>query len=302
MAQLAIRGHETRGKEVIEILKMLGAKEKHLFTGDGPGYYYIDEDNNISYILKCHFHPSIKPYSLAEFFEKFPYKIKDKVIYHETNAIVTQMKWDGREIVYTVECNKELWETTVFYLQPYKEKIVEDEAVHNKWTGLKVELELSKSVIGVSNIVDLYGERFMSGFVKAIIPPEGYDFYDDKGSVINTTKIVLKKKDSNKLKLESTKKVREYWSEYARIFIEIYNDKPNECVLTHLYTLENHRQKGYGKQALSEAESIAKELGCRTAYLKVETDSWMHQWYLRSGYQWYKNADKEYTWLTKNLI
>lgn len=104
------------------------------------------------------------------------------------------------------------------------------------------------------------------------------------------------------LKLENTKKVREYWNEYTRIFIEIYDDKPNECILTHLYTLENHRQKGYGKQAMSEAESIAKELGCHTAYLKVETNSWMHQWYLRCGYQWYKNADKEYTWLTKNLI
>ena len=104
-----------------------------------------------------------------------------------------------------------------------------------------------------------------------------------------------------KLKLESIKRVREYWSEYARIFIEIYDDEPNECVLTHLYTLEGHRQKGYGQQALSEAESIAKELGCHTAYLKVETDSWMHQWYLRCGYNWYKDADEGYTWLIKKL-
>ena len=104
-----------------------------------------------------------------------------------------------------------------------------------------------------------------------------------------------------KLKLESIKRVREYWSEYARIFIEIYDDEPNECVLTHLYTLESHRKKGYGKQALSEAESIAKELGCHTAHLKVETGSWMHQWYLRCGYSWNKNADEGYTWLIKKL-
>lgn len=131
--------------------------------------------------------------------------------------------------------------------------------------------------------------------------PEGYQFIDENGNVINATKIVLEKKHNDKLKLESTKKVREYWSEYARIFIEIYDDEPNECVLTHLYTLESHRQKGYGKQALSEAESIAKELGCHTAYLKVETGSWMHQWYLRCGYNWNKNADEGYTWLIKNL-
>ena len=131
--------------------------------------------------------------------------------------------------------------------------------------------------------------------------PEGYQFVDENGNVINATKIVLEKKHNDKLKLESTKTVREYWSEYARIYIEIYEDEPNECVLTHLYTLEGYRQKGYGRQALIEAESIAKELGCHTTYLKVETDSWMHQWYLRMGYKWYKTADKEYTWLIKNL-
>ena len=130
---------------------------------------------------------------------------------------------------------------------------------------------------------------------------DGYQFKDENGNVINATKIVLEKKTSDKLKLESTKKVREYWSEYARIFIEIYDDEPNECILTHLLTLEGHRQKGYGKQALIQAEEIAKELGCHKAHLKVETNSWMHNWYLRCGYRWYKNANEGYTWLTKNL-
>lgn len=131
--------------------------------------------------------------------------------------------------------------------------------------------------------------------------PENYILKDECGNVINTTKIVLEKKPDDKLKLESTKKVREYWSEYTRIYIEIYDDDPNECILTHLLTLEGHRQKGYGKQALIQAEEIAKELGCHKAYLKVETNSWMHNWYLRCGYQWYKNADEGYTWLTKSI-
>lgn len=127
------------------------------------------------------------------------------------------------------------------------------------------------------------------------------ELYDSKRCQDLKQRIEESEKPDDKLKLESTKKVREYWSEYARIYIEIYDDEPNECVLTHLYTLEGHRQKGYGRQALIEAESMAKELGCHTAYLKVETDSWMHKWYLRMGYKWYKTADKEYTWLIKNL-
>lgn len=107
-------------------------------------------------------------------------------------------------------------------------------------------------------------------------------------------------KKHNILKL--CKKILDYSSEYSSISIEISDDKPDECMLIYLYTDERHRQKGYGKQTLSEAESIAKELGCHTAYLKVKTDSWMHQWYLRCGYQWYKNEDKENTWLVKSLI
>lgn len=74
------------------------------------------------------------------------------------------------------------------------EGLAEEETVHNKWTGLKVELELSKTVIGVSNVESVNGERFMSGFVKAIIPPEGYIFKDENGNVINAQKIVLEKK------------------------------------------------------------------------------------------------------------
>lgn len=131
--------------------------------------------------------------------------------------------------------------------------------------------------------------------------PEGYIFKDENGNIINAQKIILEKKPDDKLKLESTKKVREYWSEYTRIYIEIYDDDPNECVLTHLYTFEGHRQKGHAKKALAEAELIAKELGCHKAHLKVETNSWMHNWYLRCGYNWYKNADEGYTWLTKSI-
>lgn len=126
------------------------------------------------------------------------------------------------------------------------------------------------------------------------------DYYE-WGWGVDMIEGLVEEENEDKLKLDSTKTVREYWSEYTRIFIEIYDDEPNECVFTHLYTIEGHRQKGYGRRALSEAEEIAKVLGCNVAYLKVETDSWMHQWYLRMGYKWYKNINSEYTWLTKNL-
>lgn len=121
-------------------------------------------------------------------------------------------------------------------------KSVEEETALNKWTGLKVELELSKSVIGVSNVESLRGERFMSGFVKAIIPPEGYQFVDENGNVINATKIVLEKKK------------KEYPKTYEECCKIIYSD-PKFYVDTHLYS--------------DTLGSLYKLLICRDAYWKI---------------------------------
>ena len=119
---------------------------------------------------------------------------------------------------------------------------VEEETALNKWTGLKVELELSKSVIGVSNVESLHGERFMSGFVKAIIPPEGYQFVDENGNVINATKIVLEKKK------------KEYPKTYEECCAELNN-----------YPLENGVD-GYKFELLSTFQNL---IICRDAYWKI---------------------------------
>ena len=102
---------------------------------------------------------------------------------------VLTIKWVHQNWYYMVEDNSKY-----FWTDEMIEGLVEEETIHNKWTGLKVELELSKTVIGVSNVESINGERFMSGFVKAIIPPEDCQFVDENGNVINATKIVLEKK------------------------------------------------------------------------------------------------------------
>lgn len=103
------------------------------------------------------------------------------------------------------------------------------------------------------------------------------------------------------LKLESTRTVLEYSSDYARIWIEIYEDDPNTCVFTHLFVIENYRQQGFGTQALIDAEKIAKNHCCTTIYLKVESNSWMHDWYLRRGYEFHNFDVDNYIWLYKDL-
>ena len=101
MAQLAIKGHETRGSEVIELLRMLGGvnvdSHKGSFPDEWKSSYYIYGDNTIQFardefLLKLNF----VIFTLEEFLEKYPYKVGDKV---ERNidyisCFINGMRWD----------------------------------------------------------------------------------------------------------------------------------------------------------------------------------------------------------------
>lgn len=108
MAQLAIKGHPTRGKEVIGILEMLGGKNKEGHHGNIPNIaYYISHHNTIlcnciSNIQNC------VDYTLEEFLKKFPHKVGDKVTFNDNpNDLYTinSMAWDADldRVVYKIE-------------------------------------------------------------------------------------------------------------------------------------------------------------------------------------------------------
>ncbi len=85
MTNLAIKGHQTRGKEVIEILEMFGGINSHKYNGaDSVGlYFYISEETNIiCYDWKIAYNNDEHTlvFTLEEFLEKFPYKVGDKVL------------------------------------------------------------------------------------------------------------------------------------------------------------------------------------------------------------------------------
>ena len=153
-----------------------------------------------------------------------------------------------------------------------------------------------------SNILE-EAKNYWDSIKDAWICPEGFEFSDENGNAINTTKITLRKKKEviPNLQLDSIRTVREYDTVHSRIWLEIYEDNPELCIFAHLLVDEDHRQKGYGTKALEQAEIISKDLGCDTIHLKVKTDSWMHNWYLRSGYKFLTNAEDNYTWLTKSI-
>ena len=96
--KIAIQGHPTRGKEIIQILESLGGKNIENLKGVYKTFYYIDDKNEIGDDHKRNFPPTYKFYTLEEFEKEFPFKIGDKVIYSSSTTnlvgLVVNIKFD----------------------------------------------------------------------------------------------------------------------------------------------------------------------------------------------------------------
>ena len=96
--KLAIKGHPTRGKEVIELLEMMGGVNWIGSLGNTVNrIYYIYESKSISYDdISLKLIDKYEIFTLEEFLEKYPFKIGDKVIDKADGCpgIVGEMKWD----------------------------------------------------------------------------------------------------------------------------------------------------------------------------------------------------------------
>ena len=132
MATLAIKGHPTRGKEVIEILEMLGGINKHDYIASCESlYFYISEKTKFIYFDWCFgIDEHTKLFTLEEFLEKFPYKVGDKVRLpdYESEVKIEGMEWDGYGIVYEVYTDNYEW-FSVDELNAYNEPYIEQETV-----------------------------------------------------------------------------------------------------------------------------------------------------------------------------
>lgn len=130
MAELAIKGHKERGKEVIALLEMLGGKNEQHLVGCEPGdYYHIIKDGVIS---NGYVHPDgLAIFTLEEFEKEFPYKIGDKVNCRMFGILsVTDMYWNSsiNQILYSVRNLENKDDGTIAYakdLRPYNPEPVE---------------------------------------------------------------------------------------------------------------------------------------------------------------------------------
>ena len=182
--RLAIRGHSTRGNEVIEILEMMGGKNVRKLDGGANMYSYYLSDNIItSDRLSIAEDDEFEIFTLQDFLEKFPYKVGDKVhIYVQNDDIdgrcdietaeITSMRWNHArcKIAYKMkDINRE------FYKEEIKCKVVDS----NKSTRVMEEKDKAKAP-------NLKGEDY-SGKRFGYKIPDGYEF-----DVVVDGKIFLK--------------------------------------------------------------------------------------------------------------
>ena len=193
--ELGIKGHTTRGDEVIKLLEMLGGKNccYRLNGYNDKCFYYISYE--YKYICNSYIGPDeikgYKIFSLEDFLEKFPYKVGDKVnIYVQSDDIegwcdievaeITSMRWDPTRcrIIYKMkDINRE------FCVEDIKGK-VDDNLFH---TTNEYEEIVENSFQGG------YGKCKLDIQSNGYELPEGYHFTDENGNVIDAKKILLVK-------------------------------------------------------------------------------------------------------------
>jgi hypothetical protein len=105
MKTLAIKGHKTRGKEVIELLEIMGGCNVHKHMGiNVETFYYINDTTGIDCDQTLWKNNRYTIFTLEEFLEKYPYKVGDrvKIPEYESEVRIDKMYWDGHGIEYEV--------------------------------------------------------------------------------------------------------------------------------------------------------------------------------------------------------
>lgn len=138
MTKLAIKGHPSRSKEIIEILEMLGGKNTHDYICNMPDFAYSINEQGIIEWFVAHLN-SNSPYTiftLEEFLERFPYKVGNKVIAYVEGCLaqftIQELRWNDElnKIEYRI-CSSWL-DASLMWL--YKEKKAD--------TTLSIDLKL----------------------------------------------------------------------------------------------------------------------------------------------------------------
>lgn len=193
MAQLVIKGHHTRGNEVIASLEMLGGKNTYNLKGDKKyAYYTIDRDGEIRggvYIYSDDESENIVSFTLEIFEDKFPYKVGDKVkTIYGIIGIVKQLVWSNKDNAVRYELEYD--EDSLYFaneLQLYKEETITiDDFKANTKEWLLDKLQSMSKENTLQTISNLYDELHKPKYPKTYEECcEMLNTYHNRNSVCN---------------------------------------------------------------------------------------------------------------------
>lgn len=170
--KLAIKGHPTRGKEVIELLEMMGGNSIYdYWKGDQEHLrYFINKQGNIDNGYLMDNHNNYKGFTLEGFLKKYPFKVGDKVFLYDniTEGYVTGMKWDEDKgtVKYCVYTSSECW-CDVKELLKWNANDCKD-----RMEEIKSKREYNELRMPLDDDDKLATEATIMG--KKILPPNGY--------------------------------------------------------------------------------------------------------------------------------
>ena len=237
MTELAIKGHPTRGKEIIEILEMLGGINKYNLRGDTDEWFIL---NGTQIQRSGRLFDGIS-FTLEQLKEKYPYKVGDKVFFGDINYIVWEiesMQWMSNEIKYIIKDNNKsrLCDIKAEHLKPYKEETMEEKGDKAKAPDLKGE--------------DYSDKRF--GYKI----PDGYEF-----DTVYNGKIILKPIKPQYPKI---------YEECCQVLMGKTDFQDFELVLTR-YAITRSEENSISPcpPYISLINNFYKLLICRDAYWKI---------------------------------
>ena len=139
---IAIKGHSTRGKEVIQLLEMLGGKSNGNMRGYNDDLYYFIATDGLIYGSGIEWEDLANKFlifTLEEFENKYPYKVGDKVLYGDVKTIIKNLGWDLSvgEMIYFIDILGVTKGVYIKDLKPYKEQETMEEK--NSTTEITIE-------------------------------------------------------------------------------------------------------------------------------------------------------------------
>ena len=212
--KLAIKGHETRGNEVIEILEMLGGNDDGTWWGnDVRSAYFINDCTRK--IDVCTVETDIVVFTLEKFLKEFPFKVGDKVVDCYGNTVtIKSMGWHDRfeTMVYDFEETEDVFcaEDLELFKEESNMRDKEDKLFDSIIWHLRNSINNGKQDISGGDC-ERYFRELADKVKETITPtpditaevtdknncnigcPDGYEFYDEKGNLIGT-KVMMKPK------------------------------------------------------------------------------------------------------------